>query len=375
MRELVINGRFLCQHPTGVQRVAREFVGGLDRLLVRGAYPGLRVVLAVPADADLSSLRLERVHTEQLVGGRGYFWEQWVLPNRTGRAPLLCLGNAAPIMSLIGRRQVAVMLHDQSYRLFPRDYSPAYRLVHHIMGHFILRRAQPLVTVSRTEANQIVETNRGIKRAITVAPNGSRAGDEPANLVARGAAGRPFVLHVGGFSERKNVEGVFSTAVALAQLGIGFRLVGRPTARAEAFVASLDPALQSLITFLGYVGDEQLDELYRRAACLLYPSFYEASGLPPSEAMALGCPVVVSDLPVMRERCGSAALYCDPHDRQDITATVLTVLRDPALAASLSRRGIDQARQFTWENQARIVVQAMIGQGDNPDRRQDAETH
>lgn len=362
MSEVVINGRFLCQRATGVQRVAREFVAALDRILVRGEFSGLQATLVAPAGADVSSLGLRRVATEHLGGGAGYYWEQMRLPRRAGRTPLLCLGNTAPVVPLMIGRPVAVMLHDQSYRLFPQDYSRAYRTVHGVMGHFIVRRSRPLVTVSQTEAETIRRTNPAMRRDIVVAPNGSLNGDLPVRPSTR-EDGPPFVLHVGGFSQRKNVDGVFATAVELARRGIGFRLVGQENARSAAFLAQIDPGVRSLISFTGYVDDDRLEWLYRNAACLFYPSFYEASGLPPSEAMSFGCPVVVSDLPVLRERCGAAALYCDPHDLASMVDTVLRVVDDRALAGDLSRRGLDQAKQFTWENQARIVMTAIIGPG------------
>lgn len=359
MTELLINGRFLCQRATGVQRVAREFVLALDRLLANGEFAGLRPRLIAPAGADLTSLEVTHIALEHLGGGTGYFWEQVALPARAGRRALLCLGNAGPILAMIGGGHVAVMLHDQSYRLFPQDYSAAYRAIHTVMGYVMVRRARPLITVSNTEAAAIRLGNGGRPDRLIVAPNGSWMNDAPVEPTPP-AARAGFVLHVGGFSERKNVEGVFAAARMLAEAGVATRLVGQPNARAEAFLATLDPTLRALVTFTGYVDNDALVDLYRDAACLIYPSFYEASGLPPSEAMSFGCPVIVSDLPVLRERCGDAALYCDPHDPGSIVAHALDVVRNPARAADLSTRGVAQARRFTWENQARVIVSAVL---------------
>jgi glycosyltransferase involved in cell wall biosynthesis len=361
VNRLIINGRFLCQRATGVQRVAREFVLALDRMIDRGEFAGLQAVVVAPSAADFSSLALTNIATEHLNGGAGYYWEQVALARRAGQTRLLCLGNTAPLWSLL-HHQTAVMLHDQSYRLFPEDYSLSYRTAHGVMGRFIVHRAHPLITVSRTEAGAIRSGNGGKPDDIVVAPNGSWIEDRSVVPTMGGDKGEAFVLHVGGFSQRKNVDGVFAVAVALARQGIAFRLVGQRNERSEEFLKPLDSALRSLITFTGYVDNDELAKLYRDAACLLYPSFYEASGLPPSEAMSFGCPVVVSDLPVLRERCGAAALYCDPHDPDAIAEAVLSVVRDPALAAEMSARGLEQVEQFTWENQVRIVLQAVLAQ-------------
>ena len=118
-------------------------------------------------------------------------------------------------------------------------------------------------------------------------------------------------------------------------------------------------ALRGLIEFRGYVDDEALPGIYRGAACLLYPSLYEASGLPPSEAMHFGCPVVASDIAVLRERCGDAALYCDPGEPASLVAAVARLLDDPALRARLVECGRERAAQLSWRNQAIRVIDAI----------------
>ena len=359
--ELVINGRFLCQPATGVQRVAREFVLALERLLVRGEFPGLRARLVAPAGAEFGSLNLARIATQHLAGGTGHYWEQVTLPRHAGGAHLLCLGNLAPLRSLIAGAPVAVMLHDQSFRTFKGDYSLPYRLFHEVVGHFLVRHARPLITVSQTEAEAIRAANGGRPEQLVVAPNGSWMNDEPAPpRPAPDTAAPPYVLHVGGFSERKNVGRVFAAAEVLAGDGVEVRLVGRPNARCEEWLEGLSSEVRAKVRFTGFVDNAQLTRLYSEAACLMYPSLYEASGLPPSEAMRLGCPVVVSDLPVLRERCGEAALYCDPLDVASLVARVRDVLGDPVLARRLSQRGQARSQIFSWENQARIIVRALV---------------
>jgi glycosyltransferase involved in cell wall biosynthesis len=229
------------------------------------------------------------------------------------------------------------------------------------MEYFILRRAQPLIAVSHTEAETLRGNNAAALPNLLVAPNGGWLRDLPAPSLRRTTGqGERFVLHVGGFSDRKNVGGVLEAARILADRGVLVRLVGQPNAHCTGFLNSLDERQRSRIHFCGYVDDDTLAQLYREAACLMYPSFYEASGLPPTEAMHFGCPVVVSDLPALRERCGDAAQYCDPSNPHAIAARVLEIVDDPQLAISLSASALERAKQFTWENQARLIIRAAI---------------
>ena len=98
------------------------------------------------------------------------------------------------------------------------------------------------------------------------------------------------------------------------------------------------------------VSGTELIDLYRRAACLVFPSLYEGFGLPTVEAMACGCPVAASSAASLPEVCGDAAVLFDPLDPEAIAAGI-----DEALerSAELSARGLQRAAGFTWDETAR----------------------
>ncbi|MDO6416162.1 glycosyltransferase family 1 protein [Sphingomonas sp. BIUV-7] len=353
--EVLINGRFATQPLTGVQRVAHEITQAIDRLLDEPSFRTLRVRLVVPAGTRLP-YALRNIILTHSGGGAGNWWEQAILPRHIGKAILLCLGNSAPISSLLRRQPTMVMLHDQAYRQFPDDYSFGYRLAHHFIESLILRRSDIVLSVSEAERTVLLSNNK-INGQVMVAPNGSWIHDTVAPAIRSGPPSEGYGLYIGSFTRRKNIEAVMATAIALArQRRRPFRFVGPPNPMSYAEAAAVPEDVKDLIRFDGYVADHELAELYHGADFLLYPSFYEASGLPPSEAMTFGCPVILSDLPVMRERCGVAALYCAPSDHQAIIAAACRILDEPELARSLSSLGRDQAATFTWEGQAKIIL-------------------
>jgi glycosyltransferase involved in cell wall biosynthesis len=100
----------------------------------------------------------------------------------------------------------------------------------------------------------------------------------------------------------------------------------------------------------GLVSGDELASLYRRAACLVFPSLYEGFGQPPLEAMASGTPVAASNIPAVAEACGDAAALFDPTDAEDIAAVVAAVLESPDRFAAA---GPQRARSFTWAETAR----------------------
>lgn len=100
----------------------------------------------------------------------------------------------------------------------------------------------------------------------------------------------------------------------------------------------------------GLVSGEELASLYRRTACLVFPSLYEGFGQPPLEAMASGTPVAASNIPAIAEACGDAAALFDPVDPEDIAAVVSGVLDAPL---RFGAAGPEQARRFTWAETAR----------------------
>jgi len=157
------------------------------------------------------------------------------------------------------------------------------------------------------------------------------------------------VLAVGG-APHKNVAAVLTMADDLAARDVRLAVVGGGDER----------VFRGAATGLGYCTDGQLRALYEHAACLAFPSRYEGFGLPPLEAMACGCPVVVSRAASLPEVGGDAAAYCDADRPGTVSREVLRVLDDPEHAAALRERGRRRAAQFTWERTAQIVRTAVL---------------
>lgn len=357
---ILINGRFLKQPITGVQRVARELVVEMDRLVGAGETPG-PIAIACEPDADLSDLALRHIAVERRGGASGHWWEQTILPRMVGGRRLLCLGNTAPVASALAGQGLAVMIHDASYLSLPRAYVARYRWAHRALLPILLRRANPIMTVSITEGERLkrLRGRRG-GRMVTV-QNGAWSEDRTERDL--GGPRERMMLYVGSLSHRKNVERVMEVAQRLAREdGVRTVFVGSGAGILAPVGASIAPDVAHMIEFVGQVpGLDALADFYRRAACLVFPSLYEASPLPPLEAMSFGCPVVASAIPSMTERCGRAALYCDPLDVDDIASAVRKVVDDRELADRLRELGYAQAACFSWRDQARGVLRAMAG--------------
>jgi glycosyltransferase involved in cell wall biosynthesis len=135
----------------------------------------------------------------------------------------------------------------------------------------------------------------------------------------------------------------------------------------EGFITNEDRAdaeagfLRDRVRFTGYIDDKSLRQYFTHADVLVFPSLYEGFGLPPLEAMAAGCPVIVSDIPSLAEVCGDAALYCDPRNPAHIADTIKRLIDNPPLQEELRERGQSRARQFTYEKCAQETVAVIEG--------------
>jgi len=115
--------------------------------------------------------------------------------------------------------------------------------------------------------------------------------------------------------------------------------------------------LQQQILFLGYVPRREMPLLYAAASFLIFPSLFEGFGLPVLEAMASGCPVACSDLTTLPEIAGGAALLFDPYSEEQIAKAARQLIEDKEIRQALRQRGLERAREFSWEKMARETLQ------------------
>ena len=162
-----------------------------------------------------------------------------------------------------------------------------------------------------------------------------------------------FLLYVGNIKPHKNLVRLIE---AFSELRTGdledlkLLIIGDEISKLPALRHAVHRhKLHKHVRFLGYVPDDQLAVLYRLAAVFVFPSLYEGFGLPPLEAMASGTPVVVSNVSSLPEVVGDAAVLVDPHDIDSIVDGLRCVLTNPTRADEMRRKGLERAREFSWE--------------------------
>lgn len=231
-----------------------------------------------------------------------------------------------------------------------------------------VRRADVVVVVSDHTRRELVALTDVDPARIHVVPNPvhpryGAAGDPAADAAVAADLGlaRPFILFVSTIEPRKNVATLLGAFRRLLDDGADVDLVlaGADGWHSEAvYTTARDLDLGGRARFLGFVPDDTLAALYRRAAVLAHPAHDEGFGFTPAEAMAAGTPVVVSDAGSLPEVVGDAGLRVPPADAAAWATVLARVLGDPALAGRLRAAGRARAVRFTPEIQARGTLAA-----------------
>ncbi|MBU3127405.1 glycosyltransferase family 4 protein [Clostridium tagluense] len=172
----------------------------------------------------------------------------------------------------------------------------------------------------------------------------------------------PFILYLGGFSERKNVASVLSAfSKVYKDLNKNYNLVivgGYKDSSQRLLKLTNELKIDSHVIFTGFVPEEHLPIFYNSCDAFVYPSFYEGFGLPPLEAMNCGTPVIASNLTSIPEVVGDGGILINPYSISEISSAMGNLLSNDKLREELSYKAIKRASEFSWEHTAINTLKA-----------------
>jgi glycosyltransferase involved in cell wall biosynthesis len=358
--------------PAGAGRYTLELAAAL------GAREDPRLVaLARRADTErwrrLAGGRLEVLASSPSSRPLRLAWEQLALPRLLRRArpdvhhgPHYTMPEHCPV-------PVVVTIHDCTFFSHPEWHQPLKAQFFRRAIRVAARRAGALVCVSETTARALAEVC-AVRVPVVVAPHGVdhlRFSPDPEVVGSDDDALRRlgidpklrFVLFLGTVEPRKDVPTLVRAFSVLAdeQRDVALVLAGRRGWRTgpvdDALAASRH---RDRISWTGYVPDDTVPALLRKAAVVAYPSLAEGYGLPALEALACGAPLVTTRGTAMAELAGDAAMLVAPGDVEGLADALETVLldRDGPEAARRREVGLARAAACTWEASAARHVEA-----------------
>lgn len=169
-----------------------------------------------------------------------------------------------------------------------------------------------------------------------------------------------YVLFVSTIEPRKNLLGLvkaFEILKKCHQIEEHLLIIGSRGWEYERTLEYIQRSRYSdCIHLMGFVSDEDLAHFYQNAALFIYPSFMEGFGIPPLEAMACGCPVLTSNTSSLPEVVGHEEMMFDPLDIEEMVHKILRVLNDPTHREENIRKGLANARRFSWDASARKLI-------------------
>ncbi len=357
--ELFINGRFLTQDLTGVQRYASEVVKGLDHLLLEAGPDAPRCRLLAPKGADAGHLGLKAI--DFATGGpmSGHPWEQTWLAAAASGGVLVNLCNSGPVL----HPRALTVIHDAVVYRMPGHFSANYRRLHQTLGR-VLSRGSRIATVSHFSQDELSQVLGLDAARIAVIPNGTdhiaRVAPDDGVVARKGLEPGHYFLFVGSPAPHKNLATALKAFSQLENSGMTFVVVG--AAKSKVFGdGGLD--VPDNVVFTGRLTDAEIAGLYRQAAAFVFPSLYEGFGIPPLEAMVHNCPVLASDIGSCREVCGDAALFFPP-DASDALAQLMgRIVAEPDTINILRSRGRTRVDHYSWRGSAQKLLDRLY-QGD-----------
>jgi glycosyltransferase involved in cell wall biosynthesis len=353
---------------TGSRGVTRYTGALLDALARR--YPQDEWRLFVPGRAELPAAQalagLPNVHLRRHpLPGRALFGASALarrprLDRLLGGSPDVVWAPAIAPLALSPHVPLVLTVHDLSFALRPRDFTPYERLWHRLARpRALARRARRVIVPAPPTRDQLIGLWGLDGARVRVVPEGVRRPGAPVDpepaLRTFGLAPGGYLLAVGALEPRKAPLLLARAFARARRQGLGCELVfageGRLAGRLHG------PGVR----VLGAVSDPELDALYTGALALAVPSLLEGYGLPLREALARGIPAVVSDLPVFGPELSAALLRVPVGDEAALAGALARIASDAGLRRSLAQAAPGAVAGLTWEAAA-VQTRAVLAE-------------
>ncbi|WP_281637499.1 glycosyltransferase family 4 protein [Flavobacterium marginilacus] len=345
---IIVNSRFLTQPITGVQRFAIEICIRLKKKF--------KDEIQFVTPSNIIHYKLAKELDAQIIGKKnGHIWEQIDLPKylyKIKKPLLLNLCNTAPLFY----KNKIVTLHDVAFLAYPETYSKKFLFFYKFLIPKVIHSSKHVLTVSDFSKSEIVKFYKISEDKIAVIYNAvdSQFSNGSSSLEQ---AKVPYLVAVSSLNYRKNLHSVL---VAFKKISSEYennlQLIVIGDIKSKSFKAidieEYNNNNNKAIRFVGRVSDEQLIKFYTNALGFIYPSYYEGFGIPPLEAQACGCPVIVSNVSSLPEVFKDSALYCNPNSIDEISNAMTTLVKNKDIREQLIEKGAQNLLRFSWDQSA-----------------------
>ena len=330
MKKIFINGKFLFQNITGVQRFAIEIVKELDKIEQNDIK---FTIIAPEKEYQVNELSLKNIDIVYTKGKPGYYWEQFKLPKyckKNKPDDLLSLCNIAPI-----KYPGSCVIHDLAVIDAPKGFSWKQRFIYKFINKKNIKKYNHVFTVSNIMKERISEYyKKKLKQEIIVIYDSA---DHINNIIPK----KPLInlpekyyFSLGSMNPNKN----FGAIVKLAKDNPNeyFIISGK---KHKSF-NNVNLEKMPNIVFAGYLSDQEIVYLYKNCETFLFPSIYEGFGIPPLEALEAGCKrVICNDIPVLREIYDGMVDFIDFSTDSPISLT--------------TTQEKNNKKEYSWKNSAK----------------------
>jgi len=258
-------------------------------------------------------------------------------------------------------------IHDLSAFLYPKTHEAAHVRRSRRRVPLMARTATLIVTPSESVKREVVEHLHVAPEKIIAVPEAARAifrplpPEQTVETRKRLGVEDEFLLFVGTIEPRKNLivllnayRLLLNATTLRPQLVISGK---KGWLTDKLFVSVRELGIEERVRFTGYLSDSDLCALYSSCRIFIYPSIYEGFGLPLLEAMACGAPVIASSVPSIIEVVDGAACLVAPASVDELAQKITALLGDQTERRRLSEAGLERARQFSWEQTARLMLE------------------
>ncbi|TYB33248.1 MAG: glycosyltransferase family 4 protein [Flexistipes sinusarabici] len=347
-KRIIINGRFLTQRITGVQRYQYEMLLGIDYNL-KDDCSQYSFELLCPKGKLINIPKLKNIQIVQFGNLNGHLWEQIDLRRykSDNKSILISLTASGPIYSTD-----LVVIHDVVSPSRPRlEFDIIYKMWFKFKEKKLIDNAKTIITISNFSKKEILN-NFSPKKSIQVIYEGyehiDRIKEDNSILSRLNLQDKKFFFSLGTIKANKNIGLILKAANKLKN----YIFVITGGFNKKIFKSSnLNFDQLDNVIYTGYLKDEEIKTLYSNCEAFIFPSLYEGFGLPPLEARVCGANLILSDIEPLREVYGNQAVYIDPYDENSLIETIMK-RRYKEVNNNIS----DLKNKYSWLKNSKLIL-------------------